>query len=706
MGIVRTAVGTVLGPYELLERLGVGGMAEVYAARRSGPRGFSKRVALKCILPQLAQDPRFVDMFCDEARIMAALNHANLVQVLDFGEIDGQLYTALEFVEGVSCARLLRAVAARGRVFPHGAALYIAHEVLQGLDYAHEACDERGRPLQIVHRDVSPGNILIGRTGEVKLTDFGILQSSFVEARTSPGELKGKLGYMSPEQVVGRPVDKRSDLFTLGIVLAEMLLARPLFPGRSELDVLTRIYECDLRVLNRHGSELPRDLLRVLDRALARDPNDRFQTARQFRGAVRMAMRQLGVAPNETELLPWLHEADVLPSKSGQRPVVDTSALKPASRSTLPSVAPPAALRITARPPAPTLPAALGRSTAPPPRRPRPKLRSVVATPQARVLQDTGDTAELTIAVPKLLGMAATSRVSVRSRVSLDGGPFVPLGRHPDLLRRTARRVHDWTRPTLSSASWTLPLDPFNLVGALLGLLSQQRTGMLEISSSRQTVGARRRKRLYFKNGRIVATASTEHGELFGERLVRTGVVSPLDVDAALVSSLRSGRRLGEELVSGGALRPAVILRAVLEQLEERVVGLGEWRSGMLAYFDGVLVQDPELSGPASPVALILRLVRESYTEGELAELLAPLLKHPLERRDVEGPVALLAGQGPEALVLELVDGAPSLQAAILQLQREGVAGQAEAMRALLIGLAAGVLYSPALEVHPPEQSS
>src|SRR5690606_7375855 len=233
---------TRLGPYTLGERLGVGGMAEVYLAESEGPHGFAKRVALKRILPQLSRDARFVAMFCDEAKICAMLEHPNIVKVIDFGEANGELFMAMEYVDGVSVARLLRAVSARGERFPLGAVLYIAHEILRALAHAHEAVDERGRALNLVHRDVSPGNVLIGREGEVKLTDFGIVRSAFVDRRTYPGELKGKLGYMSPEQVMGEDLDPRSDLFTAAIIIAELSLVRPLFPGQNELEILTRTH--------------------------------------------------------------------------------------------------------------------------------------------------------------------------------------------------------------------------------------------------------------------------------------------------------------------------------------------------------------------------------------------------------------------------------------------------------------------------------
>ena len=307
----------MLGPYVLGDRLGLGGMAEVYVAHRAGPRGFAKRFAVKRILPELAQDARFVAMFCDEARICAALCHPNIVQVVDFGESHGELFMAMEFVDGVSLARLLRSVSARRERFPRGTALHIAHEVLRGLGFAHDAHDEHGRPLGIVHRDVSPGNVLLGRAGEIKLADFGIVRSEFVDRRTYPGELKGKVGYMSPEQVMGSDVDPRSDLFTVGIILAEMLLARPLFSGQNEFEILTNIYEANLGVLDRHATDWPDSLQKMLRKALSRESSQRFQNAAEFALALRDVARELDLSLGDGEIVPWLSALGILPSRSG-----------------------------------------------------------------------------------------------------------------------------------------------------------------------------------------------------------------------------------------------------------------------------------------------------------------------------------------------------------------------------------------------------
>jgi len=317
----ETASPQRLGPYLLGERLGFGGMAEVFVATRPGARGFNKRFAVKRILPELARDARFVAMFCDEARICASLSHPNIVEVIDFGESDGEVFMALEYVDGLSLAKLLRMVASARRRFPVPVALFIAHELLRALDFAHNASDENDRPLGIVHRDVSPGNVLIGRTGEVKLGDFGILLSSFVDRRTHPGELKGKIGYMSPEQAMGVTVDARSDLFAVGIVLAEMLLARPLFSGKTEFEILTKIHEANVSNLDKYGHTVPSEVMEIVRIALARAPADRYASAAAFALAIQSASDRLGLPAGSLELVSWLSAVGALPSRSGTLPV-------------------------------------------------------------------------------------------------------------------------------------------------------------------------------------------------------------------------------------------------------------------------------------------------------------------------------------------------------------------------------------------------
>jgi eukaryotic-like serine/threonine-protein kinase len=310
--------GKRCGRYQLLELLGRGGMADVYSACRNdveGPRG---RFALKLLQRKWSMDPQLRAMFDSEARLTIGLNHPNLVRVYEAGEHLGLPFMVMEYVDGVSCAKVLRNVASRGERFPEGAAMVICAEVLQGLSHAHGATDSKGRSLGIVHRDVSPGNILISRSGRIKLADFGIARSTEVEHHTDPGQVKGKFGYMSPEQVMGdEELDARSDIFSLGVVFAEMLLGRRLFSGKGEFEVLTRMYEANIAVLDDESSRINPILLPVLKRALQRDRAGRFQNAAEFHTALAGAAERMGIVLDEPSLVPWLFQTGVLPSQSG-----------------------------------------------------------------------------------------------------------------------------------------------------------------------------------------------------------------------------------------------------------------------------------------------------------------------------------------------------------------------------------------------------
>src|SRR6185312_2314864 len=278
-------VPSSFGRYQLLERLAIGGMAEIFRARQSGAHGFEKILVIKRILPHLAADPEFLAMFIDEAKLQCALQHPKIVQVFEFGEVEGQYYIALEYVDGMDALGLLRACAHRRQRLPVRLAVHIASEVLDALDYAHSQRGPDGQPLGIVHRDVSPSNVFISRRGDVKLGDFGIARATEKQrqSKTQAGTLKGKYGYMAPEQVVGGEIDGRADLFAVGIVLSEMLMGRRLFTAPNDLDVLLMVRDARLDRLNRYGGDIPPPLRKILDRILARDLEVRYPTAGALR---------------------------------------------------------------------------------------------------------------------------------------------------------------------------------------------------------------------------------------------------------------------------------------------------------------------------------------------------------------------------------------------------------------------------------------
>lgn len=310
-----------LGPYRLGERLGVGGMAEVFAAdcERFG------QVALKRILPGLAEDAGFADMFWDEARITSRLDHPNIVKILDYGRVDEQLYMALEYVQGPTLARVLRKAAKVKERFDFRVLVAMMVELLDALHYVHSAQDERGVSLDIVHRDVSPGNVMMTPHGHVKLGDFGIVRSQAVMRRTQPGELKGKIGYMSPEQALGEPVTHLSDIFAVGIIMAEFLTLRPLFLGKNEMQTLSRTVSVDLSTWHRYNQYVPLALRSIVEGALRREPKERFQSAGAMRAALLEVARAAGWGLSSTDVVNELRVLDLLPAeeeRSGERRVV------------------------------------------------------------------------------------------------------------------------------------------------------------------------------------------------------------------------------------------------------------------------------------------------------------------------------------------------------------------------------------------------
>ena len=263
------------GRYRLIKRIAQGGMAEVYRARATGAEGFEKDVCVKRVLPHFARDADFVEMFKNEARLAAKLQHANIVQIFDFGEEGGTYYIAMEFVDGRDVRGWLDLARRGHHKLPVGLAAFIAQEAARGLGYAHQK-REGGQSLGIVHRDVSPHNVLISRSGEVKIADFGIAKAASRAAATRSGVLKGKVAYMAPEQARGAKVDARTDIFALGVVLHEMLTGSRLFQGDTETETLGRVLYGDIPSPSTLSADVPPTLDAIVMRALERDPSKRY----------------------------------------------------------------------------------------------------------------------------------------------------------------------------------------------------------------------------------------------------------------------------------------------------------------------------------------------------------------------------------------------------------------------------------------------
>jgi TonB family protein len=295
------------GQFQLIEKIATGGMAEVYKARMSGVEGFQKIVAIKKILPHMAASDDFMTMFADEAKLAAQLNHPNIIHIYDLGKVDKSYYIAMEYVEGRDLRSILKSGAEHGLPLPPELALFIASKLAAALDYAHRRKDFNGEDLSLVHRDVSPQNVLISYEGDIKLCDFGIAKAASKSSQTQAGALKGKLQYMSPEQASGKSIDRRSDLFSLGSCLYEMLTGEKLFPGESDMTILDQVRNVKAQPPSSKNHDVPKRVDTIVLKALARSPEDRYQNASDFQRDLESVLYTFSPAPGSADLAIFMH---------------------------------------------------------------------------------------------------------------------------------------------------------------------------------------------------------------------------------------------------------------------------------------------------------------------------------------------------------------------------------------------------------------
>jgi serine/threonine protein kinase len=296
----------VFGSYHVYERLGSGGMATVHRAQHAQSPGTP--IALKRLLPQLSAVPEFVQAFLDEAKLARYLRHTNVAQTYDFGKVDDTYFIAMELVRGPTLSQVI----ASGKPIPIPVALYVIVQLLDALEYAHNLCDREGRPLGIIHRDVTPSNLIVSTTGIAKLIDFGIAKATSSEVRTKTGFIKGKFAYVAPEYIAGR-IDSRVDLFATGIVAHELFAGRKLFQVENDFETLDRVRRMPIEPPSRWNERVPPALDEITMIALARDPDRRWQKASAMRNAFAHVAPQL---PTSQQIADWLAETMGVPARS------------------------------------------------------------------------------------------------------------------------------------------------------------------------------------------------------------------------------------------------------------------------------------------------------------------------------------------------------------------------------------------------------
>jgi serine/threonine protein kinase len=594
------------GRYSLIERLATGGMAEVFKAKILSTHGFEKLLVIKRILPHLAADKTFVAMFIDEAKLTAQLVHPKIVQVSDFGEVNGQFFIALEYVDGFDALALLRASAQRQVRLPIPICMFIALEVLDALDYAHNARDTEGKPMRLVHRDISPSNVFISRRGDIKLGDFGIAHAQERESKTQAGTLKGKYGYMSPEQVIGGSLDGRSDLFAVGIVLAEMIMGRRLFTAPNDLDVLLMVRDGRLERLDKYCRDLPPELDQVVRKALSRRAVDRFQTSAEFRDALADLLFKLHfrIGPADIGRLASDYfdpspEALVRLREQAKRwRVRAPTAVYPAIVEGGP---PPPAARLSQANPRvewenDTPPPVTGSSTQParPAQRPPPPAEVEVTLeeevtplelppPSGRAAGINPSPHREEASVLAALDQALSQPLSI---VDLDqyeapssGGaylPALPPAGGPAASPRTPAGATALKAPDDSG-----DLSVLSSVRVLADLAVSGETGLVRFENEQV------KKDVYLLRGNPESLTSNQAADRFGDYLVARGFMRSADLERAYAQLPRYGGRLSEALVGLGALKSVDAVRLQAQHVRERVIEVFTWTQGVFSVYRG-----------------------------------------------------------------------------------------------------------------------
>ncbi|MDB4974126.1 MAG: Serine/threonine protein kinase [Myxococcaceae bacterium] len=646
---------TIDEPYLMERRLAAGGMAEVFVAKRMGPHGFEKRVALKRILPQFAIDADFVHMFIDEARLAARLSHANIVQVFDFGKHEGTFFIAMELIDGSNVNQLLRAVALRDDAVPLDVALHITAESAHALSYAHALRDDQGEPLRIVHRDVSPANLLLTRDGHVKLSDFGIARAASFEARTQTGQLRGKLGYMSPEQVLGRELDGRSDVFTLTTIFTEMLIAEPLFGKGQDLDVLMRIRDVDLSVLEGSRRRVPNDLRGLIERGLARRPEDRPDSA-TFLRMLQEVMQRRAVTSSASRLARLLARLELVESLPGEEYAPDSSTKSSGFDLELDT----------------------GTSTDD---LTEPNLTETV---RYRVRSESGLLGPMSYS--ELVELILSGHVDSDTMVSRAGLNFERAVKLDELRRFLSTPALQWRARELSTPEWHGSLAGSSLLPVVYRIARSQETGVLHLRDGE------RQKKIYFLSGRPDYVASTDRHELLGEHLVKTNVCLRMEVDMALAVLHRYDGRLGDALVGLGILRPMALVHAVQAQVRMRLLDAFHWRSGEWTFVRGARSQEETFGILQDPFELLRDAAFEADPD-ELESALEPIRERVLMRgASTTTPLSMYRLPVEWAQLIDQVNGQGTLASiAARESSMRGVEVE-DVYRALYLGLSCELL--------------
>jgi len=689
------------GPYLLEARLAAGGSSEVFLARAAvgalgagAAGGPADRLVVKRLLPHLVAEAEGRTLFEREAALHAAVSHPNVVSVYESGVTEqGEPYLAMEYVEGCDAFRLAHR-AAQGRAgLPVGLGVFITREVLDGLAAVHDARDAAGAPLGIVHRDVTPSNLYLSVTGQVKLGDFGLARSRARppvrpptdEAQATDASLMGKFSYLAPEQVAGEPADHRADLFSVATILAELIIGGPLFPGTGQLQVLLAIRDCKLQPLRDARARLPAGLLPVLERALARDPADRFPDAAAF--SLALAPFVDDAAAQRRDLAARVAAVRATPSE----PSLVAVAPKPVAP---PRPAAPAAARKWDSPTLRTDELVHLEVDAEPEEDDDAHLRTTGVYPLAEsfVLHASGErTGPWNFA--HLVEAVAAGVVGRGDRVDFIGRGLLAIEKIPELVWLLPAAPATAASPAGAEGAggsdrvYAVDLAKESILAVLAHVLVTRQSGLLALERPARDAEARQRREAFFLRGRLHHVASSKASELLGEFLVRRGKLAREELDLALAVLPRYGGRMGDTLIGLGLVDGVDIFRALREQGRDRLTALFSWREGSARF-------DPEAEVPAVDFPLdldVATLMLEGLEASQPGDAPLAFLESRLDAVILPSPHPELAAFTWPPVVTAVkaaLSGPMPLRELVTTVTRSGTASGADVARAVEILLA------------------
>jgi serine/threonine-protein kinase len=554
---------TAFGPFVLERRLAVGGTAEVFLAHPKVGIAPAPHLVVKRLLPAAGGEGTRYELLEREADLHRRVRHPNVVAVYGAGLVRGEPYLAMEYVEGLDLYRMLRRLDADDRDLPVEICVLVARQIAGALEAVHAATDDAGRPLKIVHRDVTPSNIYLSVKGEVKLGDFGIARVE-EEARSTLGGLKGKFGYLAPEQVSGEEFDHRADLFAAVAILGELLIGERVFPGGGQLAVLLAIRDGNIDPLRREAGRLPPGLFELCEKGLHCDPDKRFQSAAELGAALAkfQTQRAENVLAELADWVKWAQDQRELARKLEHKIRSSSQNLQAVrASSSVPE------LRITTQ-------RTLGRPSPPP----------VEILPRVK---RTGTEAVEEMNFARLVELIATGELHANDQVSLLGSEFRRIADVDELSRHVLPSTTAVTGRVSGPGApdYQFVLSDQSMLEALALLRSRSETGALFVLRGGNGRGTR--KEMYLDNGKLHHVASSERNELLGEYLVRRGSLSRADLEKALSALGQYGGRLGDTLVALGLVDAIDVFRAIRDQGRDRVAALCTWKEGLASFYRG-----------------------------------------------------------------------------------------------------------------------